>query len=139
MERDQLIAEVARTTGVRLDRSDPILAAAVVHEALLNEALVKLDRQVTTQADRVTVASTQAVADAKKEAEALITDTGVWLEERIKAAGAAAVKNVIEELRVETKKVECARRVVERIALVGLLCGLAAISGLTGFAVAALR
>ena len=100
---------------------------------------MKLDRQVTVQAGRITAASTQAVADAKKEAEALITDTGVWLEERIKAAGAAAVKNVIEELRVETKKIERARRIVERIASVGLLCGLAATSALTGFAVAALR
>ena len=73
MEADQLITEIARTTGLRLDKADPILAAAVINEALLDRALVKLDRQVKIQADRVTAASTQAVLDAKKEAELLLT------------------------------------------------------------------
>ena len=72
MEADQLIADIARTTGLRLDKADPILAAAVINEVLLDQALVKLDRQVKVQADRVTAASTQAVLDAKKEAGALL-------------------------------------------------------------------
>jgi hypothetical protein len=71
MEADQLIAEIARTTGLRLDKADPILAAAVINEMLLDRALVKLDRQVKIQADRVTAASTQAVLDAKRGAELL--------------------------------------------------------------------
>jgi hypothetical protein len=113
MEADQLIADIARTTGLRLDKADPILvpaiieprvtgnraetaegqlmgwrcpcialhrfwilAAAVINEVLLDQALVKLDRQVKVQADRVTAASTQAVLDAKKEAGALLTEAG---------------------------------------------------------------
>ena len=87
MEVDQLIAAISRTTGLRLDKSDPILAAAAINDALLDQALVKLDRQVKVQADRVTAASTQAVLDAKKEAEALFTEGGEWFVARIKAAG----------------------------------------------------
>jgi hypothetical protein len=106
MEANQLIAEVARTTGVRLDKSDPILAAAVVHEALLNEVLAKLDRQVTIQADRVTAASTQAVVDAKREAELLLTDAGTWIDGRMKAAGEAAAALVLAELHLETQSAQ---------------------------------
>ena len=137
MERDQLIAEVARTTGVRLDRSDPILAAAVVHEALLNEALVKLDRQVTIQADRVTAASTQAVVDAKKEAELLLTDAGEWIDVRMKAAGEAAAAFVLVELRKEMRMAQKARRSMVRTAWFIAATSLFALSGAAGFVLAA--
>lgn len=139
MERDQLIAEIARTTGVRLDRSDPILAAAVVHEALLNEVLLKLDRQVTIQADRVTAASTQAVVDAKKEAELLLTDAGEWIEARLKEAGEAAAATVSAELRHEIHAVRKCRRAVIRFAwLVAVIC-LVALSGASGVVLANLH
>jgi hypothetical protein len=139
MEANQLIAEVARTTGVRLDKADPILAAAVVHEALLNEALVKLDRQVTIQADRVTAASTQAVIDAKREAEALLTDAGTWIDGRMKAAGEAAAALVLRELHHEIEAAQKARRTMMRGTwLMAVIC-LAALSGAGGILLAGLR
>lgn len=139
MEANQLIAEVARTTGVRLDKSDPILAAAVVHEALLNEVLVKLDRQVTLQADRVTAASTQAVVDAKKEAELLLTDAGVWIDGRMKAAGEAAAALMLVELRHETQAAQNARRTMVRTAWFIAGTSLVVLSGAVGFVLANLR
>jgi hypothetical protein len=139
MERDQLIAEIARTTGVRLDRSDPILAAAVVHEVSLNEALLKLDRQVTIQADRVTAASTQAVVDAKREAELLLTDAATWIEERMKHASEAAISMLVAELRRETQAAEKAGRRMVRAAWLMALIGLAALSGAGGIVLASLR
>lgn len=139
MEANQLIGEVARTTGVRLDKSDPILAAAVVHEALLNEVLVKLDLQVKIQADRVTAASTQAVVDAKKEAELLLTDTGGWIDERMKAAGEAAAALMLAELRQEIQAAQKARRAMVRAAwFLSVICS-AALSGAGGIALASLR
>ena len=139
MDRDHLIAEVARTTGVRLDRSDPILAAAVLHEALLNEALVKLDRQVTIQANRVTAASTQAVADAKKEAEALLTDAGEWLDARMRAAGDAAAAVVLLEVRKEIEASRTANRVLVVAArLLATIC-LAGLAGAGGVLLASLH
>jgi hypothetical protein len=56
------------------------------------------------QADRITAASTQAVVDAKKDAEALLTEAGEWAEARIKAAGEAAAAMVLNNLRQETAK-----------------------------------
>lgn len=139
MEANQLIAEVARTTGVRLDKSDPILAAAVVHEALLNEVLVKLDRQVTIQADRVTAASTQAVVDAKREAELLLTDAGTWIDGRMKAAGEAAAALVLAELHLETQAAQKAGRAMVRAAWLMAITGLAALCGAGGIFLASLR
>jgi small-conductance mechanosensitive channel len=139
MEANQLIAEVARATGVRLDRSDPILAAAVVHEALLNEVLAKLDRQVTIQADRVTAASTQAVVDAKKEAETLLTDAGEWVDVRMKAAGEAAAALVLVEIRKEIVAAQAARRAMTRTAWLLVTVCLAGLSGVGGIVLANLR
>ena len=139
MERDQLIAEVARATGVRLDRSDPILAAAVAQETLLNEVLVKLDRQVTVQADRVTAASTQAVVDAKKEAEALLTEAGEWLDVRIKAAGEAAAALLLVEVRREIDAAGKARRSMVRAAWLLVTICLAGLAGAGGIVLASLR
>ena len=127
MDADQLVAEIARQTGIRLSTADPILAAAVINELLLDKALAKLDRQVQVQADRVTAASTQAVADAKKEAEALLTEAGA-------AAGMA-----LAELRRETEKVAKSMRTIIRAAWAMAMVGLVVLCGLGGMALAALR
>lgn len=139
METDQIIAEIARATGLRLDKADPILAAAVINEVLLDRALVKLDRQVKVQADRVTAASTQAVLDAKKESEALLTESGTWIEAKIKEAGEAVVLKISAELREELSKVQVARQTMVRIAVMLALIGLLVISALTGFTLASLH
>ena len=139
MEVNQLIAEIARTTGSRLDRSDPILAVAAINEVLLDQALVKLDKQVKVQADRVTAASTQAVLDAKKEAEALLTDAAEWIDARMKAAGAAVAEQVVTDIQHELQTVRQARRSMFRLAWVMMVVGLVALSGAGGIALAALR
>jgi hypothetical protein len=139
MEADQLIAEIARTTGLRLDKADPILAAAVINELLLNRALVKLDRQVKLQADRVTAASTQAVADAKKEAELLLTDAGAWIDARMKAAGESAAALLLVELRRETQAAQEAGRTMMRAAWVMVIISLIALSCAGGVVLASLR
>ncbi len=139
MEPDQLIAEIARTTGQRLDKADPILAAAIINEVLLDRALVKLDRQVKIQADRVTAASTQAVADAKKAAELLLTDAGAWIDGRMKAAGEAAAALLLAELRHEMQAAQKARRATIRAAWLMTIICLATLSGAGGIILASLR
>jgi hypothetical protein len=137
MELDQLIADIAQTTGLRLDKADPILAAAVINEALLDRALVKLDRQVRVQADRVAAASTQAVLDAKKEAELLLTESGTWIDGRMKAAGEAAVELLRVELRQEALAAQKARRAMVRVAwLIATSC-VVVLSAVAGFILAA--
>jgi hypothetical protein len=139
MDAKDLIAAIARETGVRLSAADPILAVAIVNEFMLDQALAKLDRQVKVQADRVTAASTQAVVDAKKEAEALLTEAGEWIEARITAAGEAAAKMVLAELRRETESARKASRSAILAAWVTAMAGLIVLCGLGGMALAGLR
>jgi hypothetical protein len=56
MERDRLIAEIARETGIGLDSADPLLAAATINRILLDEALAELQRAVRTSRDQVSAA-----------------------------------------------------------------------------------
>ena len=139
MDAKDLIAAIARETGVRLNAADPILAVAVINELMRDQALVKLDRQVKVQADRVTAASTQAVVDAKKEAEALLTEAGEWIEARITAAGETAAKMVLAELRRETESARKASRSAILAAWVTAIAGLIVLCGLGGMALAGLR
>lgn len=136
MNREQLIAEITRETGIKLSAADPVLAAAAINEALLNQALAKLDRQMKTQIDRATVASDRSVMDAKREAEALLSNAGDWIEKRIKEAGEEAAEAVLASLRQETAKAERASRVTIRVAWTTAIIGLAILSGLGGMALA---
>jgi hypothetical protein len=138
MNAEQLVAEIARETGIKLSTADPVLASAAINEILLNQALAKLDRLVKAQVDRVTAASAQAVIDAKKEAETLLSEGGEWAQARIKAAVEAAGAVVLTDLRQETAKAERARRVAVRAAWVTVIVGLVILSGLGGMALAAI-
>lgn len=139
MDREQLIAEIARETGIRLGPTDPILAAAAINEILLDKALAKFDRQVKAQADRMIAASAQTLVDAKKEAELLLTEGGEWAEGRIKEAVEAAAAMVLADLRQETAKAERASRVAVRAAWAITIVGLVTLSWWVGMALAGLR
>ena len=88
------------------------------------------------KADRMVATSTQMLVDAKKEAEALLTEGSVWAEGRIKAAGESAAAVVLADLRQETAKAERAHRAAVRVAWVTALVGLVILSGLGGIALA---
>ena len=53
MDRDRLIAEIAREHGIRLDQEDPIVVAAMINERLLEEAAAALRRNITAAADQL--------------------------------------------------------------------------------------
>jgi hypothetical protein len=139
MDKDQLLAAVSRATGVTVHPADPVLATAAINEILLDNVLAKFDRLVKAQADRVTAASTQAVVDAKKEAELLLTEGGEWAEARIKGAGQEAAAMVLADLRQETAKAERASRVAVRAAWVTAIFGLVTLSWWGGMALAGFR
>lgn len=139
MDLDQLIREVNRITGSRLERSDPILAASVINEVLLDQALTKLDRQMKEHADRVTAASAQIVTGARAAADALVNESGAWAETRIKTAGEAAAASVLAVLRQETDRAERASRMVTRAMwLTGIIAAIA-LSGVGGMLLATFR
>jgi hypothetical protein len=129
MERDRLIAEIARETDISLDRADPLLAAATINRILLDEARTELQRAVRTLGDQVSAACLQQIEAAKAAAAALITDAGVWSAERLREAAAEASNAVIERVREETAKAQRAGRVA--------LCAAWAAAGIGGLAAAA--
>jgi len=133
MEPDRLIAEIARETGVRLDRADPLLAAATVNRILLDEALAELQRAVGAAADQLSAASLQQIDTAKTAAAALITDAGAWSAERLREAAAEASVAVIERLREETAAVQRTGCTALRVAWTAGAIAALALAGMAGF------
>jgi hypothetical protein len=133
MERDSLIAEIAKETGIRLDPADPLLAAATINRILLDEALAELQRVVRTSGDQVAAASVQQIEAAKAAAAALITDAGAWSAERLREAAAEASNAVIERLQDETAKAQRAGRIALRAAWAAAGIGGLAVAATAGF------
>jgi hypothetical protein len=133
MERDRLIAEIAKETGIRLDRADPLLAAATINRILLDEALAELHRAVRTSGDQASVVCLQQLEAAKAAAAALITDAGVWSAERLREAAAEASNTVIERLREETANAQRAGRMALRAAWAAAGIGGLAVAATAGF------
>lgn len=132
MDRDQLIAAVSRETGVKLSSADPILAAVAINGVLLDAALVKLDKQVKLQADRMTLASAAAADAAKLQAEAIITKAGEWSATQLKTAATEAAALVLTDIRAQATEVRTASRVAVRAAWMTAFCALVVVAGLAG-------
>ena len=146
MQRDQLIALVRKETGIKLSAADPVLAAAVINEVLLENTLAKLDASLKVAADRqaaVTAqqdeASKRHVEDAKKAAAALVNSSTEWVTGRLKEAGAAVTASMLAELRQETAKAESASRLAIKMAWVAGGAAVLTAAGLTGFLLAAVK
>jgi len=145
VDRDQLLTEIARVTGVRLSTADPIIAAAVINDVLLDKTLAKLDVSLKAAADRqeaVAVkqaeASKQHIEDAKKAASALVNSSTEWVTGRLTEAGDKVTASILAELREETAKAESASRLAIKMAWAAGACAVFTAAGLAGFLVAAL-
>lgn len=114
MDKARLIADIARETGIRLEQSDPILAAAVINERLLDAALDDLRKLVAAAADHLSAAGVQNEASAKRAAADIITKAADWLEDRFKAVAQEATAGMLAELREETARAEIASRTAVR-------------------------
>jgi hypothetical protein len=79
------------------------------------------------------------VLDAKKEAEALLTEAGEWIEGRIKTASEAAFKAMLAELHQEMQTIERIRIGVVRAAWAMATICLIGISGIVGITLASLQ
>jgi hypothetical protein len=136
MELERLIGEVNRVMGVRLERTDPILAAGIINEMLLDKALAKLDQHIKVQMDRVTAAATQSVLESRREGEAIVTQGGAWIEKRINEAAQKATAILLADLREEAAKSHRAIRFATRAAWVAGVGCMMILSGLGGIALA---
>jgi Transcriptional activator TraM len=136
MERDRLIAEIARQTGISLDRADPVLAAATINQILLDEARAELQRLLRTSADQLSAASLQQIEAAKTAAAALITDAGTWSAERLREAASEASTTVVERLQQEAVKAEHAGHIALRAAWAAAGISALALAAIAGFVLA---
>lgn len=118
MDADQLIAEVARTHGVRLGRDDAILIAATINRLTLNEALVEIRKAVQDSQDQIAAGTVQQVEAAKATAARIITEAAGYAAERLRTAGDEAAQLVVEAARRHLAEAETARRSVVRTAYV---------------------
>jgi hypothetical protein len=118
MDADQLIAEVARTHGVRLGRDDAILIAATINRLTLNEALAEIRKAVQESQDQIAAGTVQQVEAAKATAARIITEAAGYAAERLRAAGDEAAQLVVDSARRQLVEIETARRAVVRTAYV---------------------
>lgn len=137
MDRKQLLAAIASETGIRVGEDDPVLTVAAINKILLEAAVDQLEQVTTAAADRVTAASAQHLATAKREAELLIVHGGEAMAERLKAAGEAVAAAMIVQLRQETVRAEKASQVAVRAAWTTAALTAIALSGLAGTWIAA--
>lgn len=140
MDREELIRAVARETGVRLSRADPILDAAAIFEVVMRRSLASVAETTSGAADRITAAGAQNAETSRKAADALINQAGHRLIEALQEAARQAATKVDEataarlaEFQGETLRMQ---QVVQRMArVVWVMTFLAACGGAAAMAV----
>lgn len=133
------LREGLRKEGLYVAEGDPVLELVAICEVALADTVKTIERLTKQQTDRITAASTQAVVDAKRAAELLITEAGQWTEGRIKAAGEAAAVSVIAALQQEVAKATHASLKATRAAWIAAIVAAVALSGVGGMLAATLR
>jgi hypothetical protein len=136
IDREQLVADLARVHSIRLDADDPVLVAALLNERLLDAAIARLDTAVRASADRITAAAAQQVDGAKGIAATFVTRAGEWSAERLRTAADEAGSALLLQVRQEVARAERASRTAVRIAWITGAMGAVALAGLAGFLLA---
>jgi hypothetical protein len=132
------LREGLRRQGLYVAEGDPVLELAGICEIALADTVQVIERITKQHADRVAAASTQAIADAEKVSEKLITEAGIWAETRIKAAGEAAAAAVMNEVRSDLLKAQHASRTAVGAAWITGIIGGIILCGLLGSVFASL-
>lgn len=133
MDADRIIAEVARTHGVRLGRDDAILIAATINRLTLDEALAAIRQAVQDSQDQIAAGTAQQIEQAKLTAGKIITEAAVYSAERLRAAGDEAAQLLVEAMRRQLAEIEATHRVTARAVYVtgaAVVIGVAAVGGL---------
>jgi hypothetical protein len=133
------LREGLRKEGLYVAEGDPVLELVAICEVALADTVKTIERVTKQQADRVTAASAQIVADAKAAAELIVNDAGEWAETRIKNAGEAAATSVLSTLRQETSRIERSSRMAVRAAWIAVIICLLTVCGLVGIGLAILQ
>jgi len=136
IDREQLVADIAKVHGIRIDADDPVVTAALLNQRLMNQAIDRLESAVRVSADRITVAAAQQMDAAKEIAASFVTQAGEWSAERLRTAAEEATSALLVQVRQNAARAQHASRIAVCIAWAMGGLGTIAIAGIAGFLLA---
>ena len=138
MDKARLIADIHKETGIRLDEADPLIAAAVINERLLDASLAELRKLVKGSAEQLAAVGVATEPAAKRLASEVVNSAAEYLGTQFKDAAREAAAEMLIEMRKETGKAEKASRIAVRAAYASGIIGAGALSAILGFGLAGL-
>jgi len=131
MDRDRLIADVHRETGIQLDEADPLLAAAVINERMLDASLADLRKLIKGAAEQLGAVGVANEAAAKRLASDVVNSAAEYLGTQFKDAAQEAAAEMLA-------KAEAASRQARRFAFWSGAIGAGSLSLILGYGLAGL-
>lgn len=110
MDVKQVVAQVKKETGIKLDELDPVLAVAAINDVLLDDALAKMDHSIQMAVSRFESAARRSEDAAKTAASQVINSAADWLVLQMKQAAHDASREMLVELYAEVRKAHLARK-----------------------------
>ncbi len=138
MDKARLIADIQRETGIRVDEADPLMAAAVINERLLDASLDDLRKLIRGAAEQLAAVGVANEAAAKRLASDVVNSAAEYLGTQFKDAAREAAAGMLVEMRQETARAEKASRIAVRAAYASGIIGAGALSAILGFGLAGL-
>lgn len=138
MDKARLIADIQRETGIRVDEADPLMAAAVINERLLDASLDDLRKLIRGAAEQLAAVGVANEAAAKRLASDVVNSAAEYLGTQFKDAAREAAAEMLVEMRQETARAEKASRIAVRAAYASGIIGAGALSTILGFGLAGL-
>jgi CHASE3 domain sensor protein len=138
IDREQLVSDLAKVHGIRIDADDPVLVSALLNQRLLDDAISRLETAVRGSADRMTAAAAQQVDGAKEIATTLVTRAGEWSAERLRTAADEMGNVLLGQVQQEVAKAERACRIAVQVAWLIVTVGTLVLAGILGFVMAGL-
>jgi hypothetical protein len=133
LDREAIIAEVARRHGILLGPEDPILATVAIHEVVFSEYIRQVEEAVTRVTEEFEGSTHRAIEGSRTVAREIIGQTLKQVRDELAKAARPLTEEVVGEMR---GLLERQRELVERAEGVKRVVVTAA--ALTGLAVAAL-
>ena len=138
MDKARLIADIHKETGIQIDEADPLMAAAIINERLLDASLADLRKLIKGSAEQLAAVGVANETAAKRLASDVVNSAAEYLGTQFKDAAREAAAEMLAEMRKETAKAEKASRIAVRAAYVSGIIGAGALSAIFGFGLAGL-
>ena len=94
LDREALIAEVARRHKILLDPDDPAFALITINEIVLSRAIAIVEAKLVSMEQRLAQISEKQTEAAKAIAEAIITTGAAYVAERLQDAGSDLIEKI---------------------------------------------